>query len=134
MNLLSWSRIAGKRARFALTGIPRKDQFMSMEKPRNPFILTFLAALIRRKGLTLSEEVQAQEVDRMYQLLETMLGRKLVAQLPEDKKAYYERLCTDLSQLDLTKVAEIFGDRVPDPQGVMKETLQEFCDIYLKNR
>ncbi|MGE5310668.1 MAG: DUF5663 domain-containing protein [Nitrospirota bacterium] len=107
---------------------------MSTEKPRNPFILTFCEALIRRKGLTLSEEVQAQEMDRMYQLLETMLGRKLVAQLPEEKKAYYERLCTDLSQVDLTKVAEIFGDSVPDPQGVMKETLQEFCDIYLKNR
>jgi hypothetical protein len=107
---------------------------MSMEKPRNPFILNFLEALIRRKGLTLSEEVQAQEVDRMYQLVETMVGRKLVARLPEDKKAYYERLCTDLSQLDLTKVAEIFGDSVSDPQGVMKDTLQEFCDIYLKNR
>ena len=107
---------------------------MSAEKPRNPFILTFCEALIRRKGVTLSEEVQVQEMDRMYQLLETMVGRKLVAQLPEEKKAYYERLCTDLSQLDLTKVAEIFGDSVPDPQGVMKETLQEFCDIYLKNR
>lgn len=107
---------------------------MSTEKPRNPFILNFLEAIIRRKGLTLPEEVQAQEVDRMYQLLETMVGRRLVAQLPEDKRAYYERLCTDLSQLDLTKVAEIFGDSVPDPQGVMKETLQEFCDIYLKNR
>lgn len=107
---------------------------MSTEKPRNPFILTLFEALIRRRGLTLSEEVQAQEIDRMYQLFETMVGRKLVAQLPEAKKAYYERLCTDLSQLDLPKVAEIFGDSVPDPQGVMKETLQEFCDIYLKNR
>jgi hypothetical protein len=105
-----------------------------MEKPRNPFIISFLEALIRKRGLTLSAEVQAQEVDRMYQLLETMVGRKLVAQLPEEKRAYYERLCTDLSQLDLTKVAEIFGDSVPDPQGVMKDTLQEFCDIYLKNR
>jgi hypothetical protein len=107
---------------------------MTTEKPRNPFILNFLEVIIRKKGLTLSEEVQAQEVDRMYQLLETMVGRKLVAQLPEDKKAYYERLCTDLSQVDLAKVAEIFGESVPDPQGVMKETLQEFCDIYLKNR
>lgn len=107
---------------------------MSTEKPRNPFILNFCEALLRRKGLTLSEEVQAQEIDRMYQLLETMVGRRLVAQLPENKRAYYERLCTDLSQVDLTKVAEIFGDSVPDPQGVMKDTLQEFCDIYLKNR
>jgi len=107
---------------------------MSTEKPRNPFILNFCEALLRRKGLTLSEDVQAQEIDRMYQLLETMVGRRLVAQLPENKRAYYERLCTDLSQVDLTKVAEIFGDSVPDPQGVMKETLQEFCDIYLKNR
>jgi hypothetical protein len=126
--------MARKRTPFALTDIPREDQFMSTEKPRNPFILNFLEVLIRRKGLTLSEDVQAQEVDRMYQLLETMLGRKLVAQLPDDKKANYERLCTDLSQLDLTKVAEIFGDSVPDPEGVMKETLQDFCDIYLKNR
>jgi len=107
---------------------------MGMEKPRNPVIMNFLEALIRRKGLTLTEEAQTQEVDRMYQLVETMLGRKLVAQLPEDKRAYYEGLCTDLSQLDLKKVAEVFGDSVSDPERVMKDTLQEFCEIYLKNR
>ena len=107
---------------------------MSVEKPRNPFIVNLLEALVRKRGLNLSEELQAQEIDRMYQLLETMLGRKLVAQLPEDKRAHYQRLCTDLSQLDFTKVAEIFGDSVPDAEGVMKETLEEFCTIYLKNR
>jgi len=107
---------------------------MTVEKPRNPFIVNFLEALVRKRGLNLSEELQAQEIDRMYQLLETMVGRKLVAQLPEDKRAYYQGLCTDLSQLDFTKVAEIFGDSVPDAEGVMKETLKEFCTIYLKNR
>lgn len=107
---------------------------MSGEKPRNPFIVNLLEALVRKRGLNLSEEVQAQEIDRMYQLLETMLGRKLVARLPEDKRAYYEGLCTDLSQLDLKKVAEVFGDSVSNPEGVMKDTLQEFCEIYLKNR
>ena len=107
---------------------------MSTEKPRNPFILNFCEALIRKRGISLPEEGRAQELERMYQLLETMLGRKLVEHLPEDKKSEYLALCRDLSKLDFNKVEEIFGENVSDPHTVMKEALEEFTAIYLKNR
>ncbi|MEJ2427415.1 MAG: DUF5663 domain-containing protein [Deltaproteobacteria bacterium] len=107
---------------------------MSMEKPRNPFIVNFCEALIEKRGLELSEEKKEKELERMYNLYETMLGRKMVEALPAEKKAQYMGLMKNLDQLSFEKIGEIFADGVPDPQVVMKETLEEFSDIYLKNR
>ena len=54
--------------------------------------------------------------------------------LPEEKKSKYMATLRDLEQLDLEKIEEIFGDGIDDPEAIMKETLEEFSDIYLKNR
>jgi fibronectin type 3 domain-containing protein len=105
-----------------------------MEKPRNPFIFNFCEALIEKRGVELSEEQKEKELDRMYNLYETMLGRRMVEALPDDKKAQYLQITRDLDQLSFEKIGEIFADGVPDAEAVMKETLEEFSDIYLKNR
>jgi fibronectin type 3 domain-containing protein len=105
-----------------------------MEKPRNPFILNFCEALIEKRGVELSEEQKEKELDRMYNLYETMLGRRMVEALPDDKKAQYLQITRDLDQLSFEKIGEIFADGVPDAEAVMKETLEEFSNIYLKNR
>ncbi len=107
---------------------------MTTEKPRNPLIVNFCEALIRKRGVELSEEKKEIEVDRMYNLYETMLGRRMVEALPQGKKAQYMEITRDLDQLNFEKLEEIFADGVPDTQGIMKETLEEFSDIYLKNR
>ena len=107
---------------------------MSMEKPRNPVIVHFCEALMRKKGLELTDEKQEAELDRMYSLYESMLGRRMVENLPEEKKAQYMEILRDLGQLDMDKIGEIFGDGVSDPAAIMKETLEEFSDIYLENR
>ena len=107
---------------------------MSMDKPRNPFILNFCEALIKKRGMELSEEQKEKELDKMYNLYETMLGRRMVEALPDDKKAQYIKITRNLDELSFEKIGEIFGDGVPDPEAVMKETLEEFSDIYLKNR
>ncbi len=107
---------------------------MSMEKPRNPFIVNFCERLMKKRGLELSDETKEQELDRMYNLYESMLGRRMVEALPDDKKAQYLGIVRDLDQLSFEKIGEIFEDGVPDPQAIMKETLEEFSDIYLKNR
>jgi hypothetical protein len=39
-----------------------------------------------------------------------------------------------LGQLNLEKIEEIFGDGISDPAAILKETLEEFTDIYLENR
>jgi fibronectin type 3 domain-containing protein len=107
---------------------------MSMEKPRNPFILNFCEALIKKRGLELSEEKKEKELEKMYNLYESMLGRKMVEALPEEKQAQYLAITRNLDQLSFEKIGEIFADGVPDAELVMKETLEEFSDIYLKNR
>ena len=107
---------------------------MSDDKPRNPVIVNFCEALMRKKGLELTDENEEKELDRMYSLYESMLGRRMVETLPEDKKAKYMEILRDLGQLNLEKIEEIFGDGVSDPAAIMKETLEEFSDIYLKNR
>ena len=107
---------------------------MTMEKPRNPFILNFCEALIKKRGLELSEENKEKELDKMYNLYESMLGRRMVEALPEDKRAQYMAITRNLDQLSFEKIGEIFAEGGPDPQAIMKETLEEFSDIYLKNR
>ena len=107
---------------------------MSDDKPRNPFIVHFCEALIRKRGLELSDENKEKEVDKMYHLYETMLGRRMVESLPEDKKAQYMAILKDLGDLDFDRIGEIFGDGISDPERIMKETLEEFSGIYLKQR
>ena len=107
---------------------------MSMDKPRNPFILNFCEALIKKRGLELSEEKKEKELEKMYNLYESMLGRKMVEALPEDKQAQYMAITRNLDELSFEKIGEIFSEGVPDAEAVMKETLEEFSDIYLKNR
>jgi hypothetical protein len=107
---------------------------MSMEKPRNPFILNFCEALIKKRGIELNEEKKEKELDKMYSLYEAMLGRKMVEALPAEKQAQYMAITRDLEQLSFEKIGEIFEDGVPDAEEIMKETLEEFSEIYLKNR
>ena len=107
---------------------------MSMEKPRNPFVVNFCEALIKKKGLELAEDTKEKELDKMYSLYESMLGRRMVESLPEEKKAQYMAVSRDLEQMSFEKIEEIFGDNLPDPHEIMKVTLEEFSDIYLKNR
>ena len=107
---------------------------MIADRPRNPFIVNFCEVLMKKRGLELSDENKEQELERMYHLYESMLGRRMVESLPEERKAEYMAILRDLGQLDFEKLEEIFGDGIPDPEAIMKETLEEFSDIYLKNR
>jgi hypothetical protein len=105
-----------------------------MEKPRNPVIVNYCEALMRKKGLELTDENKEKELDRMYSLYESMLGRRMVDTLSEEKKAKYLEILRDLGQLNLEKIGEIFGHGISDPAAIMKETREEFSDIYLVNR
>jgi hypothetical protein len=107
---------------------------MTTEKSRNPFIVNFCEALMKKRGLDLEDEAEEKELDKMYHLFETMLGRRMVEALPEDKRAKYMETIRDLGQLDFDKIGHIFGDGISDPHSIMKETLEEFSDIYLENR
>jgi hypothetical protein len=107
---------------------------MSDDKARNPVIVNFCEVLMKKKGLELNGDNKEKELDKMYGLYETLLGRRMVEALPGEKKAQYMGILKDLGQLDFQKIEEIFGDGISDPQAVMKEALEEFSDIYLKNR
>ena len=107
---------------------------MTDDKPRNPFIVNFCEALMRKRGLELNEDSKERELDKMYGLYETLLGRRMVEALPEKKKAQYMEIIKDLGQLNFDKIEEIFADSIPEPNVIMKEALEEFSNIYLKNR
>ena len=107
---------------------------MTTDKARNPFIVNFCEVLIKKRGLELSEQNKEKELDKMYNLYETMLGRRMVEALPEEKKAKYMAILKDLGQLDFDKIEQIFGDAITNPESIMKEALEEFSDIYLKQR
>ncbi len=101
---------------------------------RNPYIVHFLKALVEKKGEQHTPEALKKLLDDMYKLFENLLGQNMVKALPEDKRAEYLELTKDLTKLSYKKVEEIFDKHVPHYQEVMKETMKQFTNLFMKNR
>lgn len=121
--------------------MPRKEQetagpgmTASASPDRNPHILNFCRALVERRGEKLAPEALKKLINDMYGLFECMLGQNMIAALPEDIRTEYLALSRDLSRLSYEKIAGIFDRNVPDYEHVMKETMKQFAEVFLKNR
>jgi DNA-directed RNA polymerase specialized sigma24 family protein len=90
--------------------------------------------LVEKKGEKHSPESLKKLLNDMYKLFENLLGQNMVKALPEDKREEYLRLCEDLNQLSYEKIAEIFDRHVPNYREVMKETMKQFADLFMRNR
>ena len=101
---------------------------------RNPYILNFCKILVEQKGEKHEPEALKKLVEDMYGLYENMLGQKMVKALPEDIRKEYLALSNDLSRLNYEKIADIFYKHVPNYEEIMKDTLKEFKEIFMKNR
>ncbi|MEN6483747.1 MAG: DUF5663 domain-containing protein [Syntrophobacteraceae bacterium] len=104
------------------------------EPVRNPYIVSFLKVLVEKKGENLGPEALKKLLGDMYRLFECMLGQNMIQALPEDLRQQYLNLASDLSKLDYDKIAGIFDKNVPDYERVMKETMKQFAEIFMKNR
>jgi len=101
---------------------------------RNPYIMNFCKVLAEKKGERLEPEAMKKLLEDMYRLYECMLGQNMIKNLPEPKKQEYLELTNDLSKLTYDIIGEVFDKNVPDYERIMKETMKQFADIYLKNR
>jgi hypothetical protein len=110
------------------------QQSRSSEPIRNPYIVNFCKALVEKKGEKPEPEALKKLLGDMYRLFECMLGQNMIQSLPDDLRERYLNLASDLSKLDYDKIAEIFDKNVPDYERVMKETMRQFGEIFMKNR
>ena len=101
---------------------------------RNPHILNFCRVLVANKGDRHGPESLKKLLHDMYRLFENMLGQNMVKALPEDVRARYLALTEDLSSLKYEQIGEIFDAHVPDHEAVMKRTMREFAEIFMRNR
>lgn len=101
---------------------------------RNPYIMNFCKVLAEKKGETLEPQPMKKLLEDMYRLYEYMLGQNMINSLPETLKTEYLSLTQDLTALTYEKIGEIFDKNVPDFERIMKETMNQFAEIYLKNR
>ncbi|NTU47647.1 MAG: Zn-dependent oligopeptidase [Syntrophobacteraceae bacterium] len=101
---------------------------------RNPYILNFCRVLAEKKGERLEPEAMKRLLEDMYRLYEYMLGQNMIESLPELQKQEYLELTKDLSKLTYEKIGEVFDKNIPEYERIMKETMKQFADIYLKNR
>lgn len=104
------------------------------EPVRNPFILNFCRVLVEKKGENHEPEALEKLLNKMYSLYEYMLGQNMVKSLPEVVRQQYLSLTEDLASLSYEKIGEVFEPNIPNYQQVMKETMKEFTDIFMKNR
>jgi hypothetical protein len=101
---------------------------------RNPYIVNFCRALVEKKGENHEPEYLEKLLDDMYRLYEDLLGQNMVKALPDDLRQEYLELSKNLDQLSYEKIAEIFGKNTDNYQEVMKVTMKQFADIFMRNR
>lgn len=104
------------------------------ESIRNPYILNFCRILVEKKGESHQPEALEKLLSDMYSLFEYMLGQNMIQNLPEDLRNRYLNMCQDLSSLNYEKIGEIFDANIPHYRDIMKETMKQFADIFMKNR
>jgi hypothetical protein len=102
---------------------------------RNPYMEQFIRRLIEQKGERLEPDAHERLVEDLNHLLENMIGKNMIAALPEDVRArfvsQYEKGSRDV---DAATLSSTFGRYLPDASLVMKETLREFAALYFRNR
>ena len=101
---------------------------------KNPYIVNFCKVLVQQKGERHEPAALKKLVSDMYKLFENMLGQNMVRALPEDVRKEYLELTEDLTRLNYEKIGEIFDRHVPDYEGVMKQTMRQFTEIFMRNR
>ncbi len=101
---------------------------------RNPYIMNFCKVLVEKKGEQHEPEDLKKLLGDMYQLFESMLGRNMVAVLPEEVRKQYLGMADDLAKLSYEKIGAVFDKNVENYQQVMKDTMKQFADIFLSNR
>ena len=103
--------------------------------PRNPYIEEFLRALIKRKGEKLEPDVLERLVESLNRLLENMVGRNMIAALPEDvRRAFVSQYDKGSRDVDPAELSPVFDKYIDDPAKIMADTLREFAGLYCKNR
>ena len=101
---------------------------------RNPYIVNFCKVLVEKKGEKLEPEIQKKMLDDMYRLFENMLGKNMIKALPEDLRKHYLSLAEDLNSLDYDKIGEVFDESISNYQEIMKDTMKQFAEIFMRNR
>ncbi len=101
---------------------------------RNPYIMNFMKVLVEKKGENPAPEALKKLIEDMYRVFEYMLGQNMISALPEDVRKDYLAMTEDLARLDYEKIGKVFDPHVPNYQQVMKDTMKEFADIFIKNR
>ncbi len=104
------------------------------EPARNPYIMNFMKVLVEKKGENPAPEALKKLTEDMYRIFEYMLGQNMVNALPVDIRKDYMTMAEDLANLNYDKIGKVFDPNVQDYQKVMKETMREFAEIFLRNR
>jgi hypothetical protein len=106
-----------------------------MKFEKNPYIENLCKAMVEKKGEKLEPDAKERMIDDLYGLFENMLGKNMVAALPEELQSQYvSKYEKGRDNIDYEEIAQIFGEHIPNPQEIMKKTLEEFTEIYFKNR
>jgi DNA-directed RNA polymerase specialized sigma24 family protein len=113
---------------------PEMMQGQPEEPVRNPYILNFCKVLVEKKGEELEPEALKTLLEEMYRVYEYMLGQNMINNLPDDVRKEYLKIAEDLGNLNYEKIGEIFDKNIQNYEQIMKDTMKQFAEIYMKNR
>jgi uncharacterized protein Yka (UPF0111/DUF47 family) len=91
--------------------------------------------MVARKGEKLQPDAMDRLVHDLYGLFENMLGKNMVATLPEEVQSQYiSQYEKGGDHIDYEQIVQIFGKHISNPVEIMRKTLKEFAEMYDKNR
>ncbi len=111
-----------------------EQQAPAAEPMKNPYIVNFCKVLVEKKNENVQGDELKQLLNDMYRLFENMLGQNMIDALPEELRKEYLELCNDLSKLSYERIAEIFDKNIPHYEEIMKKTMRQFAEIFMKNK
>ena len=101
----------------------------------NPYIEQFIRRLIDEKGEKLEPDALERLVEDLNRLLENMIGRNMIAALPDAvRDQFIGQHDKGSRDVDIAEMSKVFDQYIADPAQIMKKTLKEFADLYFRNR
>jgi hypothetical protein len=100
----------------------------------NPFIINLFKMLMKQSGEEIPEDPNDRRFEELYTLFESLLGKNVLASVPEDKQSTYMALVEKNPAPSMDSIGELIGDCVKDPKAILEKTIVDFKGLYVRNR
>jgi hypothetical protein len=122
------------RRRPGSTRSPCQGKEHAVSRTKNPFVLDFIKKLMKESGEAIPDDPGHRRYEELYALFESLLGKNVLSAVPQNKQAEYMAFVKKNPSPSMESVGEILGGCIESPETILKKTMNDFKELYLRNR